>query len=147
MEYIEIFFSALFAFVPGSLGFVIRRLWDQRKTRKFQKNLMKQVLQEINYNCTPGVGSIKSPFNLVAHDELAKASILDQEDAALLNKIITHARLCNSYGGTYGGTIGLLQFNATTIKAMSRDLHGRIEVIISSKSKNNDQYTASQSEV
>lgn len=96
------------------------RKHDDQKNKNEFNNIKKQVIEECDFNITPGVGDAKCNFQFHSHKELLNhnlSSTLGEKIPPLLKDIIHSAALCNSYGG-----IRQLEKPPGTVKNMSKDL-------------------------
>ncbi len=99
--------GALTTILTGVIsGLIIWRMQLRDKDKKSQVHqneqmldLRKEVIREIDYNITSGVGNAKCPFTLDVISKLVHQKSLDSEIANLASEIVTAAKLCNAYGG------------------------------------------------
>jgi hypothetical protein len=129
---IDLILNQIPGFVSGVLvtvfgGYLLFML-TKRKERECenQKNkndfliLKKRVIEECDFNITPGVGDARCNFQFEAHKILLNhplASALEEKILPLTKDIIHSAALCNSYGG-----LMQLEKPPGIVKNMSNDL-------------------------
>lgn len=116
--------GVLVTVVGGYLLFMLtkrkdRECEDQKNNNDFLI-LKKRVIEECDFNITPGVGDARCNFQFEAHKILLNhplASALEEKILPLTKDIIHSAALCNSYGG-----IAQLKKPPGTVKNMSSEL-------------------------
>jgi hypothetical protein len=73
-------------------------IYYQNPTQKIysDKELIEQLENELDYNCTPGVGNSDCPFNLEKHQQfLDNYKFSNNDDKNELKNLIKYAKLCN----------------------------------------------------
>lgn len=116
--------GVLVTVVGGYLLFMLTKRKDRECEDQKNKNdfliLKKRVIEECDFNITPGVGDARCNFQFEAHKILLNHSLacaLEEKILPLTKDIIHSAALCNSYGG-----IAQLEKPPGTVKNMSSEL-------------------------
>lgn len=61
-----------------------------------EENLVKNLINEMDYNISPGVGCPKCNFEFIYHNELLNSKIR-QDLHESIRELIKHMKLCNAY--------------------------------------------------
>ncbi len=97
----------LFCFLVVELfGLWLFQLWLDKRDIKQQKaktlneclEKIQACIHELEYNATPGIGGSRSPFKLMAQEQLlhfTAVSLLGEELTNLLKQLITEAGIAN----------------------------------------------------
>ncbi len=108
----------------GYILFILTKCKDRECEDQKNKNdfviIKKRVIEECDFNITPGVGDVRCNFQFEAHKALLNhylSSSLEEKILPLTKDIIHSAALCNSYGG-----LMQLEKPPGTVKNMSKDL-------------------------
>lgn len=111
------------------LPFIIERVWDCYNNKRLAKiklnDLVADTINEINLNCTNGIGSSDAPFKLTAHESLLKDKSINEDLKEQLNQFLTAATLCNSYGG-----LKKLELNNGQVKGLEQKLKIKLESLL-----------------
>lgn len=98
--------GVLVTVVGGYLLFMLTKRKDRECENQKNKDdfliLKKRVIEECDFNITPGVGDARCNFQFEAHKTLLNhplAYALEEKILPLTKDIIHSAALCNSYGG------------------------------------------------
>ncbi|MBU4269925.1 hypothetical protein KJ644_01110 [Candidatus Dependentiae bacterium] len=78
--------------------FTLERIYDFYKDKKNFKVCLNNLSREIDYNITPGVGNLKVPFKIKAHENLINIfeKNLSNDICNLLTQIIKNAPITQS---------------------------------------------------
>jgi hypothetical protein len=79
-------------------------------------DLREEVIRDIDYNTTPGVGGSKCSFKLEAIEKLSRQSF-DNEIKEVAQEIVVAGKLCNAYGG-----VRHLEKTPGAVKALNKKL-------------------------
>lgn len=91
------------------------------KSDSSEQNLINNLLNEIEYNISPGVGCPKCLFEFIYHNELLNSKIRpDLHDS--FRELIKHMKLCNAYG-----TIRRLKHPPGSVKTQSKILKAHLK--------------------
>lgn len=112
--------------IGGLIVLVVDKIYLYIENKKNHKNdfgiLKKQVLSEINYNISPGVGSRENNFKVMYHEKILHYHNINNNLKNEIEILINAAKQCNAYSG-----IKTLKIQPGTVKQMSLDLKSKIE--------------------
>ncbi len=90
-------------FISRWIFWLVQLRYKNKESQKHQKkqmsDLCREVICEIDYNITPGVGNAKCQFKVDAIHRLIHQTSFDSDIRNLASKSVNAARLCNGSEG------------------------------------------------